>query len=567
MRTSQYLLATEKEIPNDAELKSHQLMLRAGLIRKVAAGIYAWLPTGVRVLRNVERIVREEMNHINAVETIMPCAIPGELWQETGRWDKYGKELLKFNDRHEREFCFGPTHEEVFTDIIRKAVRSYKQLPLVLYQIQTKFRDEIRPRFGVMRAREFVMKDAYSFHTSKASLETTYQAMHEAYLKAFRRLGLDVRAVIADAGSIGGNITHEFHVLASAGEDDIFYSDQSEYAANVERASALPPQGARKKPSKTLTTIDTPGQRTIADLRDSLGLSDERSAKTLIGKNAEGKLFAFILRGDHELNQIKASKLPQMNAHFEFASETEIKKAFGAGPGSLGPVNCPIPIIVDRDAALMADFVCGANIDDKHFTGVNFDRDIKDYQVADLRNVIAGDLSPDGKGKLIHAKGIEVGHIFQLGDQYAKAMNAEVLNDAGKKTTLEMGCYGLGITRVIAAAIEQHHDERGIIWPKEMAPFEVAIVPIGYRKSEAVKAAAEQLYEQLSAHGITVLLDDRNERPGVLFADMDLIGIPHRLVLSDKTLANNQLEYKARTHKDPVLITLDEPEKLLELLQ
>lgn len=558
MRTSHYLLATEKETPNDAVLISHQLMLRAGLIRKSAAGIYTWLPTGWRVLRKVEAIVRQEMEKAGAIELNMPCVIPADLWQESGRWAKYGPELLRIQDRHDREFCFGPTHEEVITDIFRKEVRSYKQLPLNLFQIQTKFRDEIRPRFGVMRGREFMMKDAYSFHLTADSLQTTYDQMHQAYLAICQRLGLEARAVIADSGSIGGERSHEFQVIAAAGEDDIFYSDTGEYAANIEKASALAPQTQRAKPTETLTEFDTPGLKTIAALGNAFDIPVEKSLKTMIGKNAEGDCFALILRGDHELNEIKVSRLPQMKGTFTLATEADIKANFKAGKGSLGPVNCPIPVIVDRDAAIVSDFVCGANQDDKHFKGGNWDRDIQDYEVADIRNVVVGDASPDGKGTLKQAKGIEIGHIFQLDDVYSTKMNAQVLDQDGQKQTVLMGCYGFGITRVVAAAIEQHHDEQGIVWPQAMAPFQVAIVPIHYHRSETVRAFTDTLYHDLSTQGIEVLLDDRNERPGALFADMDLIGIPHRLVISDKNLDNGSVEYKARKQQDSSLLSADQ---------
>lgn len=563
MRTSQYLLATEKEIPNDAELISHQLMIRAGMIRKQAAGIYSWLPTGIRVLRKVEAIVREEMDRAGAIETLMPNSTPAELWQETGRWEKYGPELLRFKDRHQRDFCFGPTHEEAFTEIARKALRSYKQLPLNLYQIQTKFRDEIRPRFGVMRGREFLMKDAYSFHSDEACLQHTYQAMYDAYMRIFKRLGLNVRAVLADTGAIGGENSHEFQVLAQAGEDVVAYSDGNAYAANIEKATCLGPQQQKAAPKEALSSFATPNAKTIQDLADQFAISAKQSIKTLIGKNKKGQFFAFILRGDHELNDIKAAKLDCMQGTFEFATEAEIRALFQAGPGSLGPVGSPIAIIVDRDAAVLSDFVCGANEDDKHYRGVNWDRDIPTYTVADIRNVQAGDISPDGQGTLHLARGIEVGHIFQLGTVYSAAMKATVLNEAGKAIPMVMGCYGLGVSRVVAAAIEQHHDAQGIVWPQEMAPFHVAIIPIGYQKSAAVKAQADQLYEQLMQQGFEVILDDRNERPGVMFADMDLIGIPHRIVLSERLLEAGQLEYKARQAKAAITITASQLPDLL----
>jgi len=554
MRTSNYLLATEKETPNDAELISHQLMLRAGLIRKVAAGIYTWLPTGVRVLHKVMQIVREEMNRAGAVETLMPNILPRELTDEVGRWERFGPELLKMTDRHEREFCFGPTHEEIITDIARREIRSYKQLPINLYQIQTKFRDEIRPRFGVMRGREFVMKDAYSFHTTDTSLKETYQAMFNAYTRILERLGLEARAVIADSGAIGGETSHEFQVLAGAGEDDIFYSDQSDYAANVEKATALC-NDKRPAPSAEIAEVDTPNITTIAALCELLSTAPQQTVKTMIGKNAEGQLFALILRGDHTLNEVKVANLEAMGGHFDMATETEIRSAMGASPGSLGPYNCELPIVVDHSAAALADFSCGANQDGKHLTGINWDRDITNYTIADIRNVVAGDLSPDGKGTLQHTKGIEVGHIFQLGTHYAEPMKANVLGENGKPVSLTMGCYGFGISRVIAAAIEQHHDARGIVWPQSMAPFQVAIVPIKYNESERVKKATDAFYSELNDMGVDVLLDDRKERPGVKFADIDLVGITHRVVISDKNLDNAQVEYKVRRSQESELLT------------
>ncbi len=551
MRLSHYLLATIKNPPKDAELISHQLMIRAGLIRKVASGIYVWLPLGVRVLQKVMEVVRQEMNAAGSLEALMPSVIPAELWQETGRWQKYGPELLRFADRHEREFCLGPTHEEVITDVVRKEVKSYRQLPLNVYQIQTKFRDEIRPRFGVMRGREFIMKDAYSFHLDQACLQKTYEVMYEAYLRIFKRLGLDARAVEADTGSIGGSYSHEFQVLAKAGEDLVFYSDGSDYAANIEKASAAAPTALRPSPSEALTQFATPKARSIADLEKQHQISPQRSVKTLVGKNHAGQFIALILRGDHELNEVKVQKLPGLQDGFEMATEAEILKIFGAHPGSLGPVACPIPLFVDRDAAILADFVAGANVDGQHYRGINWDRDVKNYSVADLRNVVEGDLSPDGQGVLKSARGIEVGHIFQLGDKYSKAMGLTVLDQDGESVTPLMGCYGIGVTRLIAAAIEQHHDERGILWPEEMAPFQLVIVPIGYHEHAPVKAAADELYQQALRLGIEVVLDDRDERPGVKFADLDLIGIPHRLVVSERLLAEGQFEYKQRHQNAP----------------
>lgn len=547
MRTSQYLLATEKEHPADAQLVSHKLMLRAGLIRQEAAGIYTWLPTGWRVLRKVERIVREEMDRAGAVELNMPCLIKAELWKESNRWDKYGSELLRITDRHQREFCFGPTHEEVITDIARKTIRSYKQLPLNLYQIKTKFRDEIRPRFGVMRGREFIMKDAYSFHLSQACLQTTYDKMYDAYMNICQRLGLEVRAVLADSGAIGGERSHEFQALATAGEDMIFYSDDSDYAANIEKASALPPQHPCPQPEQTLTLFDTPNIKTIVALQRTFEIPIQKSLKTIIVKNSKQEFFALLLRGDHQLNEIKAQNLAVMGGHCSLAKADEIQLIFGAGPGSLGPVQCPIPIIVDHDASVVADFVCGANQEGKHYKGVNWNRDVPNYGVADLRNVVVGDKSPDGQGTLQATRGIEVGHIFQLGDVYAVPMQASAPDASGQAKTLIMGCYGFGVSRVIAAAIEQQHDDHGIIWPEAIAPFQVALVPIQYHKSAQVKKITDKLYQQLLEHDIEVLLDDREDRPGVLFADMDLIGIPHRLVVSERGLKQQTVEYKARS--------------------
>ena len=555
MRLSHYLLGTSKEAPKDAELISHQLMLRAGLIRRVASGVYTWLPLGWRVLKKVEAIVRQEMDRIGAQEILMPNIIPGELWTETGRWQKYGPELLRIRDRHERDFCFGPTHEEVVTDVARREIKSYRQLPINLYQIQIKFRDEVRPRFGVMRAREFVMKDAYSFHLDTESLQKTYEIMYATYLRIFARLGLDVRAVEADSGAIGGSVTHEFHVLAAVGEDDIFYSDSGTYAANVEQATCLPAVGVKASKSEALSMFATPGIKTIAALAQEFNIAATQSVKTLIGKNAEGEFFALILRGDHELNEVKVKKLPAMKGHFEFASEAEIVQIFQAHPGSLGPVNAPVPVLVDCDAAVLVDFVAGANLDGQHYRGINWDRDIKNYQIYDVRKVVVGDISPDGQGALKHARGIEVGHIFQLGDLYAKKMHCAVLNEHGVETPLQMGCYGIGVTRVIAAAIEQHHDARGIVWPEALAPFQLAIIPIGEQENEAVKNSAEEIYQAALKLGIEVVIDDRAERPGVKFADMDLIGIPHRIVVSDKLLRAEQFEYKARQSSEVQILS------------
>ena len=564
MRVSRFPLSTLKETPADAEVISHQLMLRAGLIRKLAAGIYTWLPLGLRVLRKVEATVREEMDRAGALELLMPAVQPAELWQESGRWQQYGPELLRFKDRHERDFCFGPTHEEVITDLLRREVKSYKQLPINYYQIQTKFRDEIRPRFGVMRAREFLMKDAYSFHTDKTSLQETYEAMYEAYHRIFIRLGLNFRAVLADPGSIGGTASQEFHVLADSGEDAIAFASASDYAANVELAEALPPSGERPAPSASLATVDTPGQHTIEELSGFLGVEPARCLKTLLVQGSQGGIVALCLRGDHELNTIKAEKLPQVAAPLSFATEAQVREVAGCGPGSLGPVGLSIAIIADRRAAPMADFICGANQDDKHLTGVNWGRDLPEPEVADLRNVVEGDPSPDGQGTLTITRGIEVGHIFQLGQKYSAAMNATVLDENGRTHTLFMGCYGIGVSRIVAAAIEQNHDARGILWPAAMAPFQVALLPINAAKSQRLREAAEHCYRLLSAAGLEVLLDDREVRPGVMFADMELIGIPHRVVLSERGLDAGQVEYKDRRDTDTTLVAYDE---LLGFLQ
>lgn len=560
MRASQYLIATLKETPSDAEVISHQLMLRAGLIRKVAAGLYTWLPLGLRTLRKVERIVREEMDAAGAQEVLMPSIQPAELWQESGRWEEYGPELLRVRDRHAREFCVGPTHEEVITDLIRREIKSYKQLPANFYQIQTKFRDEIRPRFGVMRSREFIMKDAYSFHTSAESLQATYERMHQAYTNIFTRLGLDFRPVLADNGSIGGNSSHEFHVLAQSGEDDIAFSDSSDYAANVEMAEAVA-LGERQAPTREMTLVDTPDAKTIAELVEQFDLPIEKTVKTLIvaaSDQIEADFVALLVRGDHELNEVKAEKLPEVAAPLRFATDEEIRDTLGAGPGSLGPVNLPIPCIIDRSVATLSDFGAGANIDDKHYFGINWERDLPTPPVADLRNVVEGDPSPCGQGKIQIRRGIEVGHIFQLGRKYSEAMNATVLDENGKASVMDMGCYGIGVTRVVAAAIEQNHDDNGIIWPEALAPFNVALVPLNYDKSEEVRAKSDELYETLRQAGIDVLLDDRKERPGVKFADMELMGLPHRLVISDRGLKNGTLEYKGRRDSESRDIPVDE---------
>lgn len=555
MRASRYLIATLKETPSDAEIISHQLMLRSGMIRKLASGLYTWLPMGLRVLRKVERIVREEMDKSGAQEVLMPAVQPAELWQESGRWEQYGGELLRMNDRHGRDFCFGPTHEEVITDLVRNELKSYKELPANFYQIQTKFRDERRPRFGIMRAREFLMKDAYSFHISQDSLDETYQVMHQTYCNIFDRLGLDYRPVQADSGSIGGSSSHEFHVLASSGEDAIAFSSGGKYAANIEKAEAVAPAGDRPSPSAEMASVDTPDQRTIADISNFLKVDAKQTVKTLIVKGVAGEdekqpLIALILRGHHELNEIKAENLPDIAEPLTMATDVEIEAAAGCKPGSIGPVDLPLTVIVDRSAAHLADFVCGANKEGVHLTGVNWERDLPLGRVEDLRNIVEGDPSPDGDGHLEIKRGIEVGHIFKLGNKYSKAMNATVLDENGKSAILEMGCYGIGVSRIVASAIEQNNDDRGILWPASIAPFEVVIVTLNAHKSPDVMAAAEKLYEELGQAGFDVLLDDRNERPGVKFADMELIGIPHRFVVSDRGLTAGTLEYKGRSDAD-----------------
>ena len=557
MRTSQYLLSTLKETPADAEVISHQLMLRAGMIRKLASGLYTWLPTGLRVLKKVENIVREEMNNAGAIEVSMPVVQPADLWQESGRWEQYGPELLRFVDRGERPFVLGPTHEEVITDLIRNELNSYKQLPLNFFQIQTKFRDEVRPRFGVMRSREFLMKDAYSFHTSQESLQETYDAMYAAYSKIFSRMDLDFRAVQADTGSIGGSASHEFQVLAQSGEDDVIFSDSSDFAANIEFAEALAPKAPRAAATQEMTLVDTPNAKTIAELVEQFNLPIEKTVKTLLVKAEEGAsapLIALLVRGDHELNEVKAEKLPQVASPLTFATEEEIRALVNAGPGSLGPVNLPIPVVIDRTVAAMSDFSAGANIDGKHYFGINWDRDVATPGVADIRNVVAGDPSPDGKGTLLIKRGIEVGHIFQLGTKYSEALNAAVQGEDGRNQILTMGCYGIGVTRVVAAAIEQNHDDRGIIWPDAIAPFQVAILPMNMHKSYRVQELAEKLYADLRAQGIEVLMDDRKERPGVMFADMELIGIPHTVVIGDRNLDNDDIEYKYRRSGEKQMI-------------
>ena len=558
MRASQWLLATLKEIPNDAEIPSHQLMLRAGMIRKLGSGLYTWLPLGLKVLRKVEWIVREEMNRSRAMEVLMPAVQPAELWQETGRWETFGGQLLTMRDSNDRNYCFGPTHEEVITDLMRHELQSYKQLPANFYQIQTKFRDEIRPRFGVMRAREFIMKDAYSFHLTQDCLQQTYEVMYQTYSRIFDRLGLKYRAVEADTGAIGGSVSHEFQVLADAGEDLIFYSDGSDYAANIEQATSLLPEKATTLPAELIKKVPTPGQKTIADIAAYLNVPSDQTVKTLIVEGELQPWVALVLRGDDELNEIKAAKHSLIKAPLRFAEEAQILKALNVPFGSIGPVNLQIPVIADYQARAMVSFVCGANEADQHFINAAWERDAVCQDVYDLRNVKEGDTSPDGKGLLHSCRGIEVGHIFQLGDKYAKAMNAAVINEEGQLQTMLMGTYGLGISRVVAAAIEQHHDEKGILWPIAIAPFQLVIIPINAHRSPDVKSTAETLYDSLTAQGIDVLLDDRNERPGVLFADNELIGIPHRLVVGERNLAEGMIEYKSRMGGEAMLIPLTE---------
>ena len=557
MRVSAFFLSTLKEAPAEAELASHKLMLRAGLIRKLGSGLYTWMPLGLRVLRRVEAIVREEMNRAGAVELFMPAVQPAELWQESGRWDKFGPQMLKIVDRHERDFCFGPTHEEVITDIARRDIRSYRQLPVHFYQIQTKFRDEIRPRFGVMRAREFVMKDGYSFHADFGDLEREYRSMFDTYSRIFERLGLKFRAVAADTGAIGGTGSHEFHVLADSGEDAIAFGLESDYAANIELAEALPPSGPRPAPGQALAKVATPGKHTIEDVSAFLAVPAQRIVKTLMVVTGDQQEYLLLLRGDHMLNEVKAARKFLLNDGFRFATEGEVRARLRTSPGSIGPVGeHQLPIIADRALQSMSDFVCGANEDGYHLTGVNFGRDLpepEDY--VDLRNVVEGDPSPDGKGRLGLCRGIEVGHIFQLRTKYSEAMNAAFLDEAGASRPMEMGCYGIGVSRIVAAAIEQNHDERGIAWPQPLAPFQIAIAPIGYRKSAEVKALADRLHDELSAAGVEVLLDDRDERPGVMFADLELIGIPHRITIGDRGLKQGQIEYVSRRESKPQMVS------------
>ena len=549
MKASRRLLVTLKETPADADSVSHQLMLRAGLIRQVAAGIYSWLPLGLSVLRKVERVIREEMNRAGAQEVLLPAVQPAELWQQSKRWTEYGPELLRFQDRHGRDFCLGPTHEEVIATLVKNDLRSYRQLPANFYQIQTKFRDEIRPRFGVMRGREFIMKDAYSFDLDQAGLQKSYDAMYAAYCRIFTRLGLQYRIVVADNGSIGGDRSHEFHVIAGSGEDAIVFSDESSYASNIEMAEALAPAVKRAPPSEDMRLVDTPDTVTINALVEKHALPIEKTIKTLIvhaDADSGHALVALLVRGDHTLNLVKAEKLPMVACPLRMAEEDDIRSVIGAGPGSLGPVNLPVPCVVDRTVAAMSDFGAGANIDGKHYFGINWERDVAPGTVADLRNVVAGDPSPDGKGRLTIAQGIEVGHVFQLGTKYSEAMQTTVLDESGAAVPLTMGCYGIGVTRIVAAAIEQGHDDKGIIWPEQMAPYDVSIIPIGAARSDAVRETAEKLHRQLEQAGLDVLLDDRGERPGVMFADMDLIGIPHRLVVGLRGLEQGIIEYQHR---------------------
>jgi prolyl-tRNA synthetase len=559
MRLSQNPISTLKEVPADAEVISHQLMLRTGMIRRLAAGLYVWLPLGLRTLRKVERIVREEMDRAGALELSMPTVQPAELWNESGRWAKYGPELLRFKDRHDREFCYGPTHEEVITDIARRELRSYKQLPVNFYQIQTKFRDEIRPRFGVMRAREFLMKDAYSFHTDQASLAQGYRLMFDAYSRIFTRLGLNFRAVQADGGSIGGSTTQEFHVLADSGEDAIAFSDADDYAANLEMAATIEPAAARAPASVPLTKIPTPNARTIAELSAQLGVEPSRCVKTLLVDGSDGGVVALVIRGDHDLNAVKSQKLAGVANPLRMASGDRVRSATGTEPGFIGPIGFTGTMYVDFAAAHLADFICGANEKDMHFRGANWGRDLAEPQSVDIRNAQRGDPSPSGRGVLEIARGIEVGHIFQLGQLYSEAMKANVLDEQGKALTMFMGCYGIGVTRIVAASIEQNHDDNGIIWPEAIAPYQVILVPINYQKSARVQETADALYQQFNAAGIDVLLDDRDARPGVKFADSELMGIPHRIVIGERGLAAGNLEYRHRRATESTEIPMEDP--------
>ncbi len=564
MKTSQFPLNTVKETPADAEITSHRLMIRAGLIRKLAAGLYTWLPLGVRVLRKVEAIVREEMNQAGGLEVLMPVVQPAELWKESGRWELYGPELARLNDRHQREFCLGPTHEEIITDLARNEIRSYKQLPVNYYQIQTKFRDEIRPRFGVMRSREFIMKDAYSFHIDDACLQQTYDVMYQAYTRIFQRIGLEFRAVDADSGAIGGNVSHEFHVLADSGEDAIAFSTESDYAANIEMAEAV--TLSQPKPDKldTMELVDTPRKHSIEEVSSYLNVSPDQILKTLLVKGVDDSIVALLLRGDHSLNTVKAEKLAQVTSPLTFATDEEVVKTAGCAPGSVGPIKLDIAIVVDRSAAELHNFVCGANQQGKHYSGVNWNRDCPQSEVADIRTVQDGDPSPDDKGTLTIARGIEVGHIFQLGTKYSETMKAVVQNQAGQSQTMMMGCYGIGITRIVAAAIEQNHDKNGIIWPINLAPFSVVLLPMNMHKSERLRKAVETLYSQMLDAELNVLFDDRKVRAGFMFADMELIGIPHRVVLGDRGLDNQVVEYRGRTDSESREIPISE---IIDFLQ
>ena len=560
MKTSHFHIMTTRETPADAEIVSHQLMLRSGMIRKLTAGIYSWTPLGWRVLKKVEGIVREEMDRAGYLEMLMPAVQPSELWKETGRWDDFGAQLLKMHDRAGREYVFGPTHEEVITDLARNELRSYKQLPVTFYQIQTKFRDEIRPRFGVMRAREFLMKDAYSFHIDEASLDDTYWDMYEVYSRIFSHAGLKFRAVRADSGAIGGSQSHEFHVLAESGEDQIAFSTDSDFAANVELAEALVPSGKAPDPAEELRLVDTPDAQTIDELVQQFDIPADRTIKTLVVEASEDSgsgFVALLVRGDHTLNEFKAARLPQVASPLRFATEEEIRETIGAGPGSLGPVALSIPCVADFSVASVSDFAAGANRDGKHWFGINWGRDAEVPQQADIRNVVEGDPSPDGKGQIRLARGIEVGHIFQLGTKYSESMNAVVLGEDGKSHVMRMGCYGIGVSRIVAAAIEQNHDDHGICWPEPIAPFQIALLPMNAKKSHRVREAAEQLYEELNEAGVEVLLDDRNVRPGVMFNDMELIGIPHRVVIGERGLDEGTLEYRKRTASENEEIPLE----------
>ncbi len=563
MRFSQFGLTTLKEVPAEAEIVSHQLMLRAGLIRRLASGLFTWMPIGLRVLRKVEDVVREEMDRAGALELLMPAVQPAELWQESGRWDEYGPLLLRMQDRGERDFCFGPTHEEVITDIARRELRSYKQLPVNFYQIQTKFRDEIRPRFGVMRSREFIMKDAYSFDLDQAGMEASYQKMHAAYTAIFERLGLEFRVVDADSGEIGGSRSQEFHVLAESGEDAIAYCDADNYASNIETAQTTRPPGERPAAAETLRRVATPGIKTIEALCDFLGTTPQQTLKTLIVEGTDGPV-ALVLRGDHELNAVKAQRIPGVASPLIMATPELVREVTGSPPGFAGPIGLDIPVYYDHATATMSDFVCGANEIDQHFHGANFGRDIDVAETVDIRNVVAGDPTPGGTGTLSIARGIEVGHIFQLGDKYSQALGATVQNPDGKNQTMQMGCYGIGITRIVGAAIEQNHDENGIIWPGPLAPFDVVLVPINLQRSEIVRDAAEALYAELTQRGFDVLFDDRDARPGVKFADAELIGVPHRLVISERNLAAGEIEYRHRRDAESRNLKREEALNLLE---